>query len=570
MPSDVITEFLIYALLLFAPLVAYGIYYFYSSYINHKNHLDTEIGATKFRKFTIKIDFAAGIYTFMYRGKNAQNISYNKQKFEELMADDNDLKAWHTWLRKVLKNETVPNDLTVNLKQKEQGQNSLKISLVSLSDDKNTLYLQGEFIPLTDFSKISQNAALDALDYRPRINNVLKESKYPTGTVIMINFNRYEFVKRRYATTGLQKYLGAIWNYLATLDDGTTTVTGLFKLDTFLVYSKNIRTRKDVQAMVSTILSKVDSYISGTGYEIEVDPKIGYSSFGEFSTGFEMVARQAYSASVVAVDNKVDIKHYDNELDKAYQNELWLIMLLRESLKKGNFPVVNQTVVSLNEGNQIGSFIYVDFSTTKFKTFEAAYKIALDNGFGCELIECMLDLIIKKFTSDKAQNKILYTYISSPMLEQGINAYKKNKTAQGLRMALVIRDYDELIEHKDYLRVIGNVPASLQLGIVASNKMETTVHPILNSFTYVVIPEEITRDILVDDKALVAFKNIYATTSEYNLISIARDVNSYEIAEFLKENNNIFNMTGPIFGFDQSTKNYSVRRFKKLIGENEE
>lgn len=568
MDGNATTELFIYIILLVVPLAAYGVYYFTSAYVNKKNGLDRPIEQSPFRKFTIKIDTLNGVYTFLYRGNNAVPTSYNKQRFEDLMATDDDLKNWRLWLKKARKSDGFPPEITLNVKTPEKLAAAMRVALSHYNEETGVLYIQGEYAPATDLSQISQSAAIDAFDFRGRLNAILKESKYPTGTMIIVNFNRYEYVKRRYSATGAQKYLAALWSYFASFDNGVDAAAGIYQNDSFILYGKNIRTRKDVQAIVDALKSRVAGYVSGTGYEIEVDPKVGYSSFGEFTSSPEAVARQAYNASLVAIETKAPIKHYDSDLEKEYQNKMWLVMLLREKIKRNLLKPVYQTIVSLHTGQPIGSIGAIDFASTEFKTLANADKIAVANGFGNDLLETMVSVVVSGHKNDeKTKDLPLFFFIPARIMEQTIALLRRKEEYKGLKMVLVVEDYEQLIARAEYARAATSAPEGTQLGVVASAKMETTVHPILNNFTYVIWPNSLIDDILVDNKDLVTFRNIYETTSGYNLISIAYQVNSYDIAEFLKENGEIVNMTGPIFGFDyQSSRNYSVRRFKKLIG----
>ena len=567
-------EFIVYLVLLFVPVALYGIYYFHSNYVNRKNHLD-EGALIPSKTFTIKIDLDSQTYTMLFRNhRNMPSVSYNKQKFEAMFISEQGVKEWRSWLRALQKKDaTVPELLTTVVPPTSKNQSLVRIKLVSFNEKDEIVYLQATWVQRADYNKINQAAELDAFAFRARLNNILKESKYPTGTMIVFNFNRYDYVKRRYDQEGLQQYLAAIWNVFASFDDGHEVATGIYKFDSFIVYGKIVRTRKDVQVMVDNVRSKIGTYISAAGFEIEVDAKVGYSSFGEFSASPEMVMRQAYNASVVAAESKTDIKHYDSELDKAYQNEMWLIMLLRETIKRDSLTPLFEPIISLDQGTPIGAFAYIDFNKTKFVSFANAYKIALDNSFDGEFLENVVSRIMNTFNDDPKNNKqTVFGFCHANMLEKVLNVYRKSKTFKGIKLVMVIYDYDVLISHKEYVRVIENMNRQdLELGIVANDKMETAIHPVLGSFTYVVWPQELIEKVLVDDKALVTFKNIYATMASYNLISVARGVNSYDLAEYLKDMG-ILDMAGSIFGHGETTaeKNYSVRRLNKLIGKDYE
>lgn len=570
---SVTLEFSIFIIFLLIPVIIYGIYFFYSAYINKKNNLYvSDVRSSNTRRFVIKVDLRNQAYTFIFRGNVLPSVTYNKQKFEEMFVSDSGRQEWKEWLKSIT-NETNANTtkpLLINIIPYGATQAGLiRVELLSKNQSKGVIFFQGSWLQRGSVQQINKASNVSAFGFRQRINDILKSSKIPTGAVVIFNFNHYDYMKKRYDQGGVDKYLASLWNQFAIFDNGKDMVTGLYKFDAFLVYGRHLKSRKDVQLLVAKIITQMGHFVGIGGMTIETNPAVGYSNFGEFSINLERVMRQAYNASVMAHQNKLDICHYDSELDKVFQNDMWLATLLKKNIKENNLSPQYEPIISLKQGKEMGSFASIDYTNTEFNNFETAYKIAFDNGFEEDFLLNTIRRLPEVFNERPENLKLkLFVFCRISMLAKAIAVVEGSDNIDISNFVVTIVDYNELINHAEYLGFVQQAKQrGVKLAIIAHKKMETIIHPILKSFTYLIWSDSLIKDVLIDERVRILFNNVRKSLKPYKYQEIARGIDNYELAEFLKSIGIVF-MAGHLLthGENVQQSSYSIRRVNKLIG----
>lgn len=565
--------FIGYMLLVFIPLIIYIIYRFYSERKNSlSNKVILEDKNKEVKNFNVRVDYKNRRITYFCHNCDMEKEDYTFDEIASMIKDKNKIKEWNEWIDSIINSDKHEIDFFLTLKKGAGFAPILSKLTYSLIDkDKGVIYLKGFNIKQGDLIKsniIAINSS-PAFSFRARIKSQIEKIGNRDGIIMIINFNLYDLIKRRYSQNEVKTYLATLWGFFENYDGRNDIVAGIYRYDNVVIYNPHLYHKKEISEYVESLLESIGDTIAFDNFHFEIKPCVGFTKLGEFTDNIEIALKQAYKVALIAREQNLRIFAYDIELDNNEKDNLKLVARLKDMLDNNLLVNKYTPVISLSNGKEIGYFAEIDFKETKIKSFSNALKIAQENGFENEFFDVALDSWFSNFVfkQDYSNNR-LFVFCDSDLLNEFTSVYLSKEEYKRVSLILVITDYEELIYDHESIETIEKISNSgIRLGITASEIMQTTVHQILRKIDYLVWPVKLTKNILKDEKNKLVVNNIIESLNNYNLISVAWNIANYQQAEYLK-NIGVMNMSGLLFekGNSVASEIYSIRRLNKLIG----
>ncbi len=526
-------------------------------------------------QFTIRYDVSHNTYSFFYRNNDLNpSFTYKEERFLNVFNSEKAIREWKNYIEKCLLDvEDNKRKITIDIPRFGTKEQSLiDVTKAYYDKDKKQLFLSADSKIKGSVSRPSGELGDEAFNYRNRLNAINKINRIPKGFVAIIDFGNYNTIKTRYGPNVLKEYMTKLWEVFADYNS-TKIISGIYRFDSFMLYDTEVNDVRDAKSYLTRILARIGQNLELGGISISLASKATYSVVGEFSNSVDSILKALYDGLKTTAENEVD--HYEGALN-GQTEKLWKAINLRNALRREELKPIYIPIIDLKNGKEVATFADIDFANSEFKSFTEANKIAFSNGFEEELIKGMLGILQKNFNVIEENKKIkMLIPCRSKSLDDINEIYAiKKKQVNKDQIVLFIKDYDELIAKNNYLEDCESIAKikNAKLAIMADAKMETNLHSILSHFDYVVWPENIISQILLDEKIAYQFRNIYENiSSRYpNIKHIARGVESYAQAAYLKDFE-IMLMSGAFFNKDaKSNKSYSVREIAKLIGDFDE
>lgn len=554
-----------FLVLVAVPMIIYLVFYLQTSAI-----IKQRLRKSKFQSFDAIKSFNMTVDTkdqridLIYR---MEKLTSNKLTFSEFknQLDQENFKLFDEWINEALKRKEPTKSITLYFKPSRTYRGFFaRLTLLNVDKKAGFVYISGLRSAREVTKVLKGTKILGSLAFKEKVN----QQNPDQGVMIIFNFNLYDVINRRYDKEIATRYIKALWTTVVGKDADTDVVTGIYRGDSVVMFNKKINNNRDAIAFIESQLKKFGSIITFDNYTFDIKPFVGFTIYKEVTTSVEILIKHAYKAAENARINNISITNYDTDLELSDNENQQQVDDIKRMVEQRIVNPIYVPVTSLINGKIFGVIAKLNFAFTSIKNFNVAFQVAKENDFEKEFVELVISQWFETFIKYHSNYKKLLIFIDTKQLEVVSKLLAAHPRYRKISLVLIITDYENIIKNKANLNDINSLAdAKVGLGIVATNSMQTVIHPILARFEYLVWPSKIVRDVLKDEKLKFVIDNIIEATEIYSLRSVAWEIKNYEQAEFLK-NKGVLLMAGPLFNADTTDINsgYSVRKVQKLIG----
>ena len=540
------------------------------------SHLLSQKVVTKENKtYIIKVDYEYQLLTFTWRGidkdKKPSIISkeYTFNNFIESLPVDQQI-YFHEFLFKDCMDDNKKAKITINVNKifEEKDNNWLRISYLERHAN-NVVYVKGVKVYKRNINRDKKFEYLTLDLFKNKLKTLYPSVDGAVGSLFYFSFNSIEFYKKRYGDEVANDYLIQMWDELNTIFNNRGFV-GHIKDDQFIAYYDKKIVKREIQYFIH-------SFINTNSFEFGIDnlirtnkPLIGVIVYGEFAREFDTHLNCLYQTMQKLEDSNVNLHYliYDNDLYKELKRDEDNLNDLRESMENQFFDPLYSPIITLNSGDTYGFFTDLDFSNYKFRNINDLINRSSGNKLGNTFFSKAVAKWFSSFLNNANMDvQKLFVFTDFDLIDSLINTYTSDEDYDRINLVAVITDYMDILKDPDLTRrKINDLKRNgIQLGIMACPELQSVLSQELHQFTYLVIPRQLTKDIITNPRTSLVLQTIFDMTHDYYMDKIAVDIDNYQEAEVLKEMD-VFYMSGNLF--DAKKSNISMRRLAHLYDEN--
>ena len=559
-------------------IVLFSLYIIVKYFISNDkiSHLLSLKVVTKENKtYIIKVDYEYQLLSFTWRGldenKNPSIISkeYSFNEFIESLPIDQQI-YFHDFLFKDCMDDNKKAKITINVNNVlgEKNNNWLRLSYLERHAN-NVVYVKGVKIYKRNIEKDKKFEYLSLDLFKNKLKSLYPSVDSAIGSLYCFSFNSLEFYKKRYGEEVANDYLLQMWDELNTLFINRGFV-GHIKDDTFIAYFDKKIIKRDIQYFIH-------SFINNNPFEFGIDnlirtniPLIAVIVYGDFSNDLDENIKCLYYTLEKLEDSNLNNRYRICERDlyeEIKQKEESLIDL-RETMENHFFDPLYSPIISLNSGDTYGFFTDLDFSNYKYRNLSDLLNNSNNNKLGNTFFSKAVGKWFSSFLNNADMDvQKLFVFTDFDLIDSLINTYTSCEDYDRINLVAVITDYMDILNDPDLTRrKINDLKRNgIQIGIMACNELQSVLSQELHQFTYLVIPRQLTKDIVTNPRNSLVLQTIFDMTHDYYMDKIAVDIDNYQEAEVLKEMD-VFYMSGNLF--DAKKSNISMRRLAHLYDEN--
>lgn len=551
--------------LVFIGLISFLVFMIKSTKTNNK--IDNIINGFYSKTYKIKY-YKLKDKVEIYGKENSQVFSYNTVSFLDLFQKEK-INEFNDWINNC---DNDSKNFICNIKDLKD-ENKWRLVVFSIKDIKDDVL--NIICRLIDNNVAKNYASLDSVIMKESdllknlsTNNQNLKLSNISYFIICINANLYDYIERRYGNGVADSYVKYVYSLIEDHKLNHSLLTH-YKKDAFLVILPLLRNRLSISIIVKKMLDYLNKIAYIDMYQFELKPTIGISTFSFSKKDFETKAEYAYRSSLEATGNSY--KFYDNTMRKKVEEEKKkkneLISVMNNLNRYGYY----YPIVSLNNGNTVGYLEFIRYSSENFEFGNELYNFAINNSLK-DIYEEKLFYgsveTFKNFTHKKSNNAMII--INSDSLNSFIDYYEKIKDEIKFNLILILKDYKNLSANfTNYRSLLSKAKKlGISLGIVLDESMSTTLTKYFSIFSWLLIDNITTNNVLNNKDTEWMIENIIDITTPYNLKVLAYNIQDIKIAEVLKEIG-VEYIEGPLL--DKRNEDYvSIRSLDKLIDERED
>ena len=558
------------ALMFFAIIVKYFI-----SNDKISSLLNQKIVTKENKIFIIKVDYEYQKLTFTCRGigkDNKPSIISNEYKFDEFIESlsiDQQI-YFHEFLFKDCKEDNTKAKITINANKifNENVDYWLRLTYLERYAN-NVVYIKGVKIFKRNNIKGNNNFEyLSSNSFKTKLNEKYNQVNGPVGSLFYFNFNNMEFYQKRYGVEVANDYLMQIWDELNSLFINRGFV-GHLTSDKFIAFFDKKINKREIQYFVHNVINKTP-FQFGIDNSIRIlKPLIAIIVYGEYSNDLQ-VNIDYLNQTMSKLEDSTNIKYrvFDQNLFDEIRHEKEYFNNLKSTMDDQLFDPLYSPIISLNSGDTYGFFTDLDFSNLSFNSFNDVFNKSNTNSLGYDFFSKAVSKWFSSFLNNANMDvQKLFVYTSFDLIDSLINTYTSNEDYDKINLVAVITNYSDILKDPELTRrKINSLKRNgIQLGIMACPELQSVLSQDLHQFTYLVIPRQLTKDMLSNPRTNLVLQTIFDMTHDYYMDKIAVDIDNYQEAEVLKEMD-VFYMSGNLF--DAKKSNISMRRLTHLYDEN--
>lgn len=526
-----------------------------------KNRSVNKYGVTdrNLNNYSMRIDFNNEMIT-LYKKGNYKGIEIPTDVFLRFIAPE-DQKKYKEWIDKIR---------TKRLDDKE----FLYITISNIENETSTEYYRlknydysknNAFCSMTKLNKQVHDEEIEIKTFEDFRQNYNQEKSRPR-VIYCVNFGLYNTILNRYGTVAAKNYVEKLYTLLQTYKNKNTTVVS-YKDDSFLIILSKMLNIRRLGISSRKIINEFTRTLFFFNLQVEIMPTVGCaSSISNFQTINEF-AEAAYSASNNTENERY--RFYDDKMIKAKRKNVEDSEELRELMNSFYDCTTMSSVISLLDGSPVGVFPEVKFKDDKYVTYNDGFELAKGIDKTATYFYTSVSQWFKKYHDEECQNK-LFMFLDIDKIDFLTDVLMNNEHYQAIDIVAIITEYDPLIENPEVIKKLSNLTKdfNITLGILASDKMITSLSNHLHHFNWIIIPNKMSSVIVEDNKGKFKINMILNAVERFNLNVLAWHVSEFAIAEALKKLGVDF-LQGPILDND-SDDIISKRQLAKLIDESED
>jgi EAL domain-containing protein (putative c-di-GMP-specific phosphodiesterase class I) len=554
-----------FILLVLVPMLIYLVFYLQtSSIIKERNRKSKFLSFDTIKSFNMTVNAKTQRIDLIYRLDKLSSNALTFSEFKNQLDQDN-FKLFDDWINEILKRKEPNKNITLYFKPSRTYRGFFaRLSFLSVDKKNGIVYVSG-LRSAREITKVLKGTKIiGASAFKDKVN----ELKPSQGVMIVLNFNLFDLINRRYDKEVATRYIKALWTTIIAKSNDPNLIIGIYRGDSIAMFNKNITNNREAINFIENQVKKFGQIITFDNYTFDINPFIGFTMFKEVTTSFEILIKHAYKAAESARINNLQITNYDTDLELGDSDNQQQLNDIKRMVEQRIVNPIFVPITSLINGKIFGVFAKLNFAFTNIKNFNIAFQVAKENDFEKEFVELVITQWFDEFIKNYTSFKKLLIFLDTRQLEVVIKLLSAHPRYRKVSLVLIITDYENIIKNKTNLSEINSLfESKVSLGIVANSSMQTIIHPILSKFEFLVWPSKIVKDVLKDEKSKFVVDNIIQATEVFSLRSIAWEIKSYEQGEFLK-GKGVLLMAGPLFNSDTTDINsgYSVRKVQKLIG----
>lgn len=560
--------------LLVLSLIIFIIYYFKSN----ANAIKAMRGRLNYaRPYSVKIDIGKNtISTYTHEG-NAVGKDYNLKDFIKQL-DNAEYDKWETWRKEIeesgveeLENKSLiigVHYLISTRKVPVLSKDNKWYKLTFVAKNKSSYFFTAVELSARAVKKLKNPASL--IDKDEFINKLDSFGVTAHGALVLVKFNLYSMIKKRYGDEIALRYVKEIWEEIDSYNS-PFCYAAHYEEDNFVLYYPNY---VDKHALDRYVKSLYDNFVRNIVFEnhrFDIVPNIGVAFMGYYTRDIDGVISEAYEAAVESEKHEVHLYYYSDELERRYQKKHQSERQLDNIIEKMNIDTEYYPILSLHSGSAVGYFSSIDF--TKYESVNGlneVFEYAKETDKEDILIKTFNQKLLSSFVKyeDRKSNK-LFVFCDLKYLEDLIHI-ASSPNYSDIKIVSILTHYSDLVDAGEQgLDILVKArQAKIELGVVANEDMQTSIVRSLRAIDWLLIPVHMATTINEDQKVRITINNIVDSMARFNLKIIAWNVDSYAKAETLKSIG-VGYMHGPILDSRQDYENNSVRKIAKLLDERE-
>lgn len=558
------------AICLFIFIISICIYNFVTDKKVKKFLSDSSHNRTN-NEYTFKFDFEKDVITMYCRSKNMMYCKFRFADFRKMIIPDQESK-FNDWLNSI-KNANKINKNSVSsfaIKIEELFGDKyrwIRFNVISLKRPGKVVYCGA--VGVSSYRKVKQqtNDIVNLNMFKLRVEEGCADSKLE-GTIYCVNCNMLDVIRRRYGQEVANQYLLVLLHSFHELNN-IKTLVGHYKNDSFLIY-KASTSKTLVADGLRKILDSFNRFIEFDKYQFEVKITSGAAILGEFnSENINPVDSAIEQANKASLKSYGEVVLYDAQMAYEEQLEKRSLSDLNKAIDDANFLPSFYPIISLNNGLEFGYFCEMNYSSKDKIIIKKSHEIELRRKFYNASFRSYLDHYLDRSGSKK---KKLFIFCDLDMLSTLEEIYESRIDYLSVNLVAIIKSYNQILESEEgTIAKLNKIKKNhIQIGVVAEEEMQKSIHPAIECMDYVVFPEQMIKMVGIDQRMRLCVGSIIELLdnkySQFNIQPIAWNVNNFSQAEILKSLG-IVNMNGPLFD-SRSKDGNSIRRINKLMEEN--